>query len=82
MVLLLGFVAGTLTTAALVPQLVHAWRTRETKNLSLGFLIMVFSGISLWLAYGVLLRDVPIVLFNALSGCMVAALIALKLRHG
>ncbi len=82
MLILLGFIAGTLTTAALVPQLVHTWRTKETKDLSLGFLVVLLGGISLWFVYGVVLRDLPIMLFNAISACIVATLVALKVRHG
>jgi len=36
MIDLLGLFAGTLTTAAFVPQIVKIWRTRSTHDISLG----------------------------------------------
>jgi len=33
---LLGFAAATCTTVAFVPQVLHIWRTRSTRDISLG----------------------------------------------
>ncbi len=52
---ILGFAAAILSTFAGVPQMVKAWRTRSTGDLSLIFLLMAFGGCMLWLAYGFLL---------------------------
>ncbi len=48
----LGLLAGTLTTISFVPQVWQTWKTRSTKDLSLGMLLIFTLGIALWLIYG------------------------------
>ncbi|MEZ5319964.1 MAG: SemiSWEET transporter [Vicinamibacterales bacterium] len=79
---LVGLSAGILTTVAFVPQVWRAWRTRSTGDLSLGMLVTFVAGLSLWVAYGVQLREAPIVVSNVVTLGLALALLALKLRHG
>ncbi len=45
----IGLTAGALTTAAFLPQVVKTWKTRSTKDISLGMFLVLCSGIALWL---------------------------------
>ena len=78
----IGIVAGCLTTAAFVPQLVKVWRSRSAEDLSLGMFLMFTLGIALWLAYGLLTWSVPVILANAVTLVLSLAILALKLRFG
>ncbi|SMF16317.1 MtN3 and saliva related transmembrane protein [Tistlia consotensis] len=82
LVTLVGLAAGTCTTAAFLPQALKAWRTRQTRDLSLSMFLVFVTGIVLWLAYGLILGDVPIVVANALTLLLAGSILALKLRHG
>jgi len=75
---MLGLAAGMLTTGCLVPQLVRSWRTRSTHDLSWMYLLVLSLGIVLWLIYGVLRADVPLVLANAVTLSLVISLIVVK----
>lgn len=79
---LIGYVAGVCTTFAFAPQLARAWRTRSTGDISLGMYAMAMVGTALWLTYGALLRDPPIMLANGVSLCFQLCIVTLKLRHG
>jgi MtN3 and saliva related transmembrane protein len=80
--MLVGLIAGWCTTLAFVPQVVKTWRTRSTSDISLGmFLVLVF-GIILWLLYGLLIGDVPLIAANAVTLFLTAAILAFKLRYG
>lgn len=79
---LCGYLAATCTTAAYLPQAVKAWRTRSTRDLSLGMLAVLVAGIALWLAYGIGKSDPPLILANTITLTLAGALVALKLRHG
>jgi MtN3 and saliva related transmembrane protein len=73
----LGYLAGILTVASFLPQVVRAWRTKRTGDLSLSmFALLVCSG-SLWMAYGLATRDWPVVATNggmvALNGALAVA---------
>jgi MtN3 and saliva related transmembrane protein len=81
MIRLLGFLAGTLTVSSFVPQVVRTWRTRRTHDLSLGmFALLVTSG-SLWLVYGMVRHDWPVVATNAGMVALTGALLAAKTRY-
>lgn len=79
---LLGALAGLCTTIAFLPQLVRAWRTRSTRDISLPMFSLLVFGIFLWLVYGALIGDVPLILANGVSFCFTSSILYLKLRHG
>jgi len=77
---LLGFAAATCTTLAFAPQVMKVWRTRSTADISLGmFLVLVF-GIVLWLFYGVLTGDGPLIAANAVTLVLAGAILFMKLK--
>ena len=76
----LGVVAGTLTTAAFVPQVVKTWRTRSTEDISLGMFAVFAMGVSLWLVYGIYVSSLPIVLANGITLALAGAMVVFKLR--
>ncbi len=75
-----GLAAAALTTTAFVPQALKAWRTRSTGDVSLGMFLMLTVGIALWLTYGILLADVPLLIANAVTLALALAILAAKLR--
>ena len=77
----LGLVAGTLTTLSFLPQLVKAWKTRSTHDISFGMLALFSAGLVLWIIYGVIVTDVPVIAANSLTLLFVGLILALKLRY-
>lgn len=82
LVTLIGLVAACLTTAAFAPQVLKAWRTRSTRDLSLGMYLVLASGIVLWLVYGLMIGDAPLILANAVTLVLVSIILYCKIRHG
>jgi MtN3 and saliva related transmembrane protein len=78
----LGLVAGFCTTFCFVPQVVRAWRTRSTRDLSPAMLAVLALGTVLWLAYGLLLDSLPLIATNVCALALQAILVTLKRRHG
>ncbi|MHB1606109.1 MAG: SemiSWEET transporter [Leptospirales bacterium] len=73
-----GFLAGTLTTVSFLPQVLKAWKTKDTQSLS-GLMYVLFSvGVALWLLYGFLLASMPIMLFNAITLILSFSILVLK----
>ncbi len=64
---LLGFAAALCTTAAFLPQAIRVWRTRSADDLSIPMFVLLVTGLSLWLAYGILLVSWPIIVANVFS---------------
>ncbi len=79
---LLGFAAATLTTLSFVPQVVRSWRTRVTRDVSLGMFLVMTTGIGLWLAYGALIGDWPLIVANGVGFLLSLTVLVLKIRHG
>jgi len=79
---LIGLAGGACTTFSGVPQAIKAWRTQSTKDISLGTFILVVIGVALWLIYGALLGDLPLILTNLVSLGIAVTVLALKLRYG
>jgi MtN3 and saliva related transmembrane protein len=77
----LGLIAGTLTTAAFVPQVVKTWRTRSTHDISLGMFALFNTGLVLWLVYGVQIGSLPIVLSNVVTLALALVILFFKLRY-
>ena len=79
---LLGLIAGTLTTIAFVPQVWRVWKTRSTRDISLGMYAVFTTGVAFWLAYGLTLEAWPIIITNAITLALSATVLTLKLRYG
>jgi MtN3 and saliva related transmembrane protein len=75
-------IAATLTTAAFVPQAVHIIRYKETKAISLVMYVAFASGVALWLLFGALIGNWPIVVSNAITLMLTLAIVGMKLRYG
>ena len=79
---MLGYAAATLTTASFVPQ---AWRTFRTKDVS-GISLRMYSvftlGVAVWLVYGIVLGEVPMMVANASTLVFACAVLFMKLKYG
>ena len=75
-VTLLGLAAAACTTASFVPQVVKAWRSGSSADLSLGMYGLFTLGIALWLVYGIAIRDTPIIVANVVTLALVVTILA------
>ena len=76
---IIGLAAGFCTTVAFMPQVVKTWRTKSAKDLSLGMYSIFCTGIILWLAYGILISDLPIILANIVTLVLALSILYFKL---
>ena len=80
LVSIVGFAAALATTASYFPQVRKAWATRSVGDLSIRTQLLLSLGLSLWIAYGLLKRDVVIVIANSISLILALNLVVLKAR--
>lgn len=76
----LGLTAGVISTIAFLPQLLKTWRSRSAQDLSWSMLIILCTGITLWLVYGIVISDLPVIASNAVLLCLVSVILVLKIR--
>ncbi len=77
----LGFVAGALTTAAFVPQVLKSWQSRDLRGISLRMYSLFTTGVALWLAYGFAVASMPIIICNAITLLLAGSVLLLKVMH-
>ena len=78
---LVGYVAAILTTTAFVPQALKSWRTRDLSGVSLTMYSLFTVGVALWLIYGVILGEWPIIMANAITLGLAGVVLLLKVMH-
>jgi MtN3 and saliva related transmembrane protein len=79
---LLGLLAGALTTAGFIPQVVRVFHLKSAREISLPFTLLFLSGGTLWLAYGIVQGLFPVIFWNSASLILVSLLIYAKLKYG
>lgn len=78
---ILGLTAGVFTTAAVVPQIWKAWKTKEVEDVSPGMFFVLITGLCLWVIYGVIEKDIPIIATNGLAFMLNSFMIFLIYRY-
>jgi MtN3 and saliva related transmembrane protein len=79
--LIIGLLAASLTTFAFLPQSIRAIKTKHTKDISLPMLIMLEIGVLIWIMYGAIISDIPLLFANIISFVFVSITLLLKLKY-
>mgnify|MGYP001767977519 CR=1 FL=1 len=78
----LGILAGLLTTTSFIPQIIKILRTGHARDISLYMYVILTTGIGLWLIYGILIEEAPIILANSVGFVLCSYIIAMKIYYG
>ncbi len=78
---IIGLLAAILSTLNQFPQAYKVMKTRDTQSISLYMYCIVEVAIALWLVYGIMLRDFPLILANSLSLIPITYIFVVKLLH-
>ena len=64
---ILGLFAGICVTISVIPQIIKVWKTKKVKQISLLTFSVLTFGIAMWVVYGILKKDFPIIVTNSVS---------------
>ena len=78
---IVGYSASLLSILNQFPQAIKVYRSKDTHSISLLMYIIVVVCISLWLVYGLMLTDRPLILPNAISLIPIVYIFIMKLRN-
>ncbi|GBF49009.1 sugar efflux transporter for intercellular exchange [Leptospira ryugenii] len=81
MELLIGYIAAILTTLSYLPQVLRVILTKQTRDISRNMYLLQGLGVFLWLCYGVLLTNLPIILANAVTLGFVLTILYYKISE-
>ena len=74
----IGIVAGVCTAVSLIPQIIKIQRDKKAEDLSVAYLAVLLIGLILWIVYGVLRKDIPVIATNVVS--VIINIVTLVLR--
>ena len=78
---IIGLIAATCTTISFLPQAIKTIKTKHTKDLSLAMYSILTLGIFLWLVYGILIKDLPLIIANVITVILTSTILILKIIH-
>lgn len=78
---MIGSIAAILTTFAFLPQVIKVIKTKDTESIALGMYLMQVLGIALWLAHGLVIQDLPLILANSVSFILSGTILVYKIRY-
>lgn len=76
-----GLIAGTLTSIASIPQVIKTLQTRHVRDISIWQPLFLAFGVALWMVYGILICDLPLILANITPLICNVVLTVMKIRY-
>lgn len=76
-----GIAAGVMTAVSMLPQVIKIAREKKTEDVSLIMLFILIIGIALWIVYGFMREDMPIIFTNSFSLLVNITLIVLRIKY-
>jgi MtN3 and saliva related transmembrane protein len=78
----IGFVAGILTSVAAIPQVIKTLKTRHVRDISIWQPLLLAFGVALWMIYGILINDLPLIFANITPLICNIVLTGMKMIYG
>ncbi len=74
----IGWLAAFFTTLIFVPQIIKAYRTKKTRDISMFMMILAVIGNALWLVQSIIISNTPLIVTASLIIVMSMILIRFK----
>jgi MtN3 and saliva related transmembrane protein len=78
---ILGLAAGTISSITFLPQVIKIWQTKSAKDLSIPMLLLLVLGVSMWLAYGIIINNIPVIYTNSMVLLMSFIMLFFKFKY-
>ncbi len=78
---IIGLLAAACTTFGFFPQLIKIIRTKKTEDISLYMYVILICGVILWEIYGIIIKDIPIIVANIVTLVLTISILALKIIY-
>jgi MtN3 and saliva related transmembrane protein len=78
---IIGLSAAAMGGISLSPQVLKVIRTKSTKDISREMFLLLAGSIFLWLIYGILLKDLPIIIANFFGFIQALVILFFKIEN-
>ncbi len=82
MISIFGFIAAFCTTISFIPQIIKILKEKNTRDISIGMYIIFTFGILMWLIYGIMLNELPIIIANFFTLVFSCIILYFKFKNG
>jgi len=79
---LIGYLAGFIVSISLTPQVIKAWKTKSTKDISIAWTLIYVFGLILWIIYGFKINSYPLMITVTIEALLAVSLLILKIKYG
>jgi MtN3 and saliva related transmembrane protein len=76
-----GLAAGILTAVSMLPQLVKVFKEKKADQINISAFLILATGIALWVVYGFMIDDLPVILTNMFSFAVNMVMIFASFRY-
>ena len=76
----IGYVAAMCTTIAFIPQAIKVFKTKQTKDISIGMFLLMNIGLIFWTIYGIMIFSYPIIIANLLTLILALYILFMKIK--
>lgn len=76
-----GIIASVFTATSLLPQLIKLFKEKKAEHVSIGMLVVLFIGLVFWIWYGILKKDLIIILSNSFSLTINTLIMVLSFKY-
>lgn len=77
---MLGMLAGTISAIVFLPQVIKTWRSKSAKDISLLMFSFATISVILWLVYGILIKNGPVIYTNSCVLVLSVIMLILKIK--
>jgi len=77
----IGIVAGILTSVSMLPQLIKILKEKDAQNVSIVMIIVLICGLSVWIVYGVMREDWPLIVTNSFSVLVNTLILIFRIKY-
>jgi MtN3 and saliva related transmembrane protein len=77
---IIGYIAAFCTTVSFLPQLIQTLKTKNTTGISLVMYVTFVFGVTMWLLYGILKEDWPLIIANSFTWIFSFTILTMKVR--
>jgi MtN3 and saliva related transmembrane protein len=79
---IIGIIAGTFTCVSMFPQVIKIIKEKQAQDVSLWMPVVLFIGHALWITYGVLKKDIPLIAPNSIAIVLDVLMIIFTIKYG
>jgi len=78
---IIGLTAAAMGGVSLFPQMLKVLKTKSTKDISREMILILAGSIFLWLVYGILLKNFPIIIANFFGFIQALIILFFKIKN-